>query len=67
MDTGFQVLGHVKTVAVLAIGWLFFDSAVTMKMTAGAGCALCGMILYSTGDQPKKKKLASDDAADAAV
>jgi hypothetical protein len=47
--TGFQVLGHVKTVAVLAVGWLLFDTAVTMKMTAGAVCALCGVVLYSSG------------------
>ena len=67
LNIGFQVLGHVKTVAVLAVGWLFFDTAVTMGMTAGAACALCGMVLYSTGSQPKKKKPVSDDASDAAV
>jgi drug/metabolite transporter (DMT)-like permease len=39
----------VKTVAVLAVGWLLFDTAVTIKMAAGAACALCGMILYSSG------------------
>ncbi len=46
--TGFQVLGHVKTIAVLIMGWTFFDSVITVKVAAGGLFAVCGMILYST-------------------
>ena len=67
LSAGFQVLGHVKTVAVLAVGWLCFDTAVTIRMTAGAACALCGMILYTTSGQLKKKKPDPCDASDADV
>ena len=53
---GFQVLGHVKTIGVVAVGWLYFDTAVTMRMAAGSACALFGMVIYSVSLQPIEKK-----------
>jgi uncharacterized membrane protein len=43
----FQVLGHMKTVCVLTLGWLLFDSAMTFKNIMGMLIAVLGMIIYS--------------------
>ncbi|KAI7740928.1 hypothetical protein M8C21_033055 [Ambrosia artemisiifolia] len=43
----FQVLGHMKTVAVLTLGWLLFDSELTFKNIAGMLVAVAGMVIYS--------------------
>lgn len=43
----FQVLGHMKTVCVLTLGWLLFDSELTMKNIMGMLTAVVGMIIYS--------------------
>eukprot|EP00270_Netrium_digitus_P014856 TRINITY_DN5132_c0_g1_i1.p1 TRINITY_DN5132_c0_g1~~TRINITY_DN5132_c0_g1_i1.p1 ORF type:complete len:342 (-),score=55.26 TRINITY_DN5132_c0_g1_i1:195-1220(-) len=45
--TTFQVLGHMKTVLVLVLGWLLFDSRITLKNVGGMGMAIVGMVLYS--------------------
>uniref|UniRef100_A0A7N0UIE6 Sugar phosphate transporter domain-containing protein n=1 Tax=Kalanchoe fedtschenkoi TaxID=63787 RepID=A0A7N0UIE6_KALFE len=43
----FQVLGHMKTVCVLILGWILFDSALTFKNISGMAVAVVGMIIYS--------------------
>ncbi|CAH9079844.1 unnamed protein product [Cuscuta europaea] len=43
----FQVLGHMKTVCVLTLGWLLFDSELTMKNIMGMLTAVVGMVIYS--------------------
>lgn len=42
----FQVLGHSKTVLVLLIAWLFFDSSWTARSLIGAVLALTGIVSY---------------------
>ncbi|KAG6537407.1 UDP-rhamnose/UDP-galactose transporter 2-like [Zingiber officinale] len=59
--TSFQVLGHMKTVCVLILGWLLFDSALTLKNILGMLLAVLGMLFYSWAvEHEKKVKLASD-------
>lgn len=43
----FQVLGHMKTVCVLTLGWMLFDSELTMKNIMGMLTAVVGMVIYS--------------------
>lgn len=43
----FQVLGHMKTVCVLLLGWILFDSVLTGKNLMGMFMAIVGMITYS--------------------
>lgn len=58
--TSFQVLGHMKTVCVLILGWILFDSALTVKKVLGMLFAVVGMIVYSLAvEHDKQAKLAS--------
>ncbi|XP_072982542.1 UDP-rhamnose/UDP-galactose transporter 3-like [Typha latifolia] len=59
--TSFQVLGHMKTVCVLILGWILFDSALTVKNILGMLLAVLGMIVYSWAVESEKQqaKLAS--------
>ncbi|KAA8535903.1 hypothetical protein F0562_028381 [Nyssa sinensis] len=43
----FQVLGHMKTVCVLTLGWLLFDSELTLKNILGMAIVAIGMVIYS--------------------
>ncbi|KAJ9183189.1 hypothetical protein P3X46_007089 [Hevea brasiliensis] len=43
----FQVLGHMKTVCVLKLGWIVFDSEMTVKNVIGMAVAVAGMVVYS--------------------
>ncbi|KAJ6834454.1 UDP-galactose transporter 2-like [Iris pallida] len=57
--TTFQVLGHMKTVCVLILGWVLFDSALTFKNILGMLLAVVGMIIYSWAvESEKQAKLA---------
>eukprot|EP01018_Ginkgo_biloba_P031857 Gb_04141 [translate_table: standard] len=51
----FQVLGHMKTVCVLTLGWLLFDSALTIKNILGMSVAVLGMIIYSWAVETAKQ------------
>ncbi|GAU29542.1 hypothetical protein TSUD_115640 [Trifolium subterraneum] len=51
----FQVLGHMKTVCVLTLGWLLFDSELTFKNIMGMVIAVIGMIIYSWAVEAEKK------------
>ncbi|KAK4539633.1 hypothetical protein RGQ29_031891 [Quercus rubra] len=51
----FQVLGHMKTVCVLTLGWLLFDSQLTLKNILGVVLAVVGMVVYSSAVEVEKK------------
>ncbi|XP_028073515.1 UDP-rhamnose/UDP-galactose transporter 2-like isoform X2 [Camellia sinensis] len=51
----FQVLGHMKTVCVLSLGWLLFDSIITLKNILGMAVAVVGMIIYSWAVEVEKQ------------
>lgn len=53
--TSFQVLGHMKTVCVLTLGWLLFDSELTFKNIMGMLVAILGMVIYSWAVEVEKK------------
>ncbi|KAF6159764.1 hypothetical protein GIB67_030022 [Kingdonia uniflora] len=52
----FQVLGHMKTVCVLTLGWLLFDSALTFKNIMGMAIAVLGMVIYSWAVELEKQR-----------
>lgn len=54
--TSFQVLGHMKTVCVLTLGWLIFDSEMTFKNVAGMFLAVVGMVIYSWAVELDKQR-----------
>jgi len=43
----YTILGHFKTISILALGAILFDSAPGWKMLLGASLALGGVVLYS--------------------
>ncbi|KAI4321709.1 hypothetical protein MLD38_035058 [Melastoma candidum] len=51
----FQVLGHMKTVCVLTLGWLLFGSELTFKNITGMVIAVVGMIIYSWAVELEKQ------------
>lgn len=51
----FQVLGHMKTVCVLTLGWLLFDSELTLKNIMGMFLAVLGMVIYSWAVEIEKQ------------
>ena len=53
----FQVLGHMKTVCVLTLGWLLFDSQLTIKNIMGMVIAILGMIIYSWAMEVEKQSI----------
>ncbi|MQL70226.1 hypothetical protein Taro_002504 [Colocasia esculenta] len=53
--TSFQVIGHMKTVCVLILGWILFDSALTVKNILGMLMAVVGMIVYSWAVEADKQ------------
>lgn len=52
--TSFQVLGHMKTVCVLLLGWMLFDSELTIKNIFGMLVAVLGMVIYSWAVEAEK-------------
>ncbi|GLJ42144.1 hypothetical protein SUGI_0872750 [Cryptomeria japonica] len=51
----FQVLGHMKTVCVLILGWILFDSELTLKNLIGIAIAVGGMIMYNWAMENSKQ------------
>ncbi|KAJ7978940.1 UDP-galactose transporter 2 [Quillaja saponaria] len=51
----YQVLGHMKTVCVLTLGWLLFDSELTFQNIMGMLLAVVGMVIYSWAVEVEKK------------
>ncbi|CAI5983410.1 unnamed protein product [Closterium sp. NIES-65] len=52
--TSFQVLGHMKTVVVLILGWTVFKDPFTLKNFSGMLMAIVGMLLYSWAVEKEK-------------
>eukprot|EP00243_Klebsormidium_subtile_P003863 TRINITY_DN17494_c0_g1_i1.p1 TRINITY_DN17494_c0_g1~~TRINITY_DN17494_c0_g1_i1.p1 ORF type:complete len:341 (+),score=92.84 TRINITY_DN17494_c0_g1_i1:253-1275(+) len=42
----FQVLGHMKTILVLILGFLFFNDSTSTQKILGMTLAICGMVWY---------------------
>lgn len=61
----FQVLGHMKTVCVLTLGWLLFDSQLTLKNIMGMVIAVVGMVMYSWAVEAEKRSSAKPTVAPA--
>lgn len=57
--TSFQVIGHMKTLCVLTLGWLLFDVEMTFKNIMGMVLAVVGMLIYSWAVEIEKKAAAS--------
>jgi solute carrier family 35 protein E3 len=53
----YQVLGHLKTVSVLLLGFVFFNDRCNKRMTGGIILALAGVMLYS--EQKRRDCVAS--------
>ncbi|KAF8103815.1 hypothetical protein N665_0184s0010 [Sinapis alba] len=51
----FQVIGHMKTVCILTLGLLLFDSAMTFKNVSGMFVAIVGMVIYSWAMELEKQ------------
>ncbi|KAK4752689.1 hypothetical protein SAY87_021487 [Trapa incisa] len=58
----FQVLGHMKTVCVLTLGWILFDSQLTLKNIMGMLTAVVGMVIYSWAVELEKQANANAKA-----
>lgn len=43
----YQVMGHTKTVCVLAIGYFFFGGLMTQKQLCGTALCIVGMVSYA--------------------
>lgn len=54
----FQVLGHMKTVCVLTLGWVLFDSALSFKNILGMAVAIAGMVIYNWAMDAEKQSSA---------
>lgn len=55
----------MKTVCVLVLGWLLFDSALTLKNILGMLLAVVGMVVYSWAvEHEKKAKICPDIRVD---
>lgn len=46
----------MKTVCVLTLGWLLFDSALTLKNIFGMSVAVVGMMIYSWAVEIEKQR-----------
>ncbi|XP_039039889.1 UDP-rhamnose/UDP-galactose transporter 2-like [Hibiscus syriacus] len=53
--TSLQVLGHMKTVCELILGWLLFDLELTLKNKLGMAIAILGMVVYSWAVEADKQ------------
>lgn len=45
----------MKTVCVLTLGWLLFDSELTLKNILGMALAIIGMVVYSWAVEKEKQ------------
>ena len=58
----YQVLGHLKTVLVLAFGFFALGDPMTLKNVVGIGVALVGMVAYGAAEAAEKRRSSSTDA-----
>ncbi|XP_008235920.1 PREDICTED: UDP-galactose transporter 2-like [Prunus mume] len=52
--SSFQVLGHMKTICVMTLAWLLFDSKLSLKNFLGMALAAMGMIAYTWAVEAEK-------------
>ena len=57
----YQVLGHLKTVLVLAFGFFALGDPMTLKNVVGIGVALVGMVAYGMAEAAEKRRATSTD------
>ena len=62
-----QVLGQLKSVAVILGGWLLFAQLYPPKAVGGAAVALCAMVWYTQANLAEQKRSAGASAAAAAT
>ncbi|BBH09927.1 hypothetical protein Prudu_022579, partial [Prunus dulcis] len=53
--SSFQVLGHMKTICVMTLAWLLFDSKLSLKNFLGMALAAMGMIAYTWAVEAEKE------------
>ncbi|XP_021811268.1 UDP-rhamnose/UDP-galactose transporter 2-like [Prunus avium] len=51
----FQVLGHMKTICVMTLAWLLFDSKLSLKNFLGMALAAMGMLAYTWAVEAEKE------------
>ncbi|BFG42538.1 hypothetical protein CerSpe_288130 [Prunus speciosa] len=51
----FQVLGHMKTICVMTLAWLLFDSRLSLKNFLGMALAAMGMLAYTWAVEAEKE------------
>ncbi|KAF6259079.1 triose-phosphate transporter family-domain-containing protein [Scenedesmus sp. NREL 46B-D3] len=44
----YNVVGHLKTVLIVASGVVFFGDSITLKKMLGIGCAMAGIVWYTS-------------------
>lgn len=54
----------MKTVCILTLGWILFDSALTLKNIFGMGIAVVGMVIYSWAVEIEKRAKISPQPRD---
>jgi solute carrier family 35 protein E3 len=59
----YQVLGHLKTVLVLAFGFFALGDPMSFKNVLGIGVALIGMVAYGAAETAEKRRASSTDAS----
>ena len=43
----FLVVGHLKTILILLLGFILFDESISFRTSIGISIAIIGMIFYS--------------------
>jgi solute carrier family 35 protein E3 len=59
----YQVLGHLKTVLVLAFGFFALGDPMSFKNVLGIGVALLGMVAYGAAETAEKRRASSTDSS----
>ena len=59
----YQVLGHLKTVLVLAFGFFALGDPMSFKNVLGIAIALLGMVAYGAAETAEKRRASSTDAS----
>ena len=50
----YQIIGHIKTMAILICGYVFYDSIPSNKILCGIGLALTGVFIYTFENHAQK-------------
>ena len=63
----YQVLGHLKTVLVLAFGFFALGDPMSFKNVLGIAIALLGMVAYGAAETAEKRRASSIDSSSSGV